>query len=171
MDEIFDFLGSNFLEVYSDEDTSKFDVGRVLEFDEAWLFLQTVDRFGKFDGYALLNRESIYKLNYDTEYLRALRLSNTVDESKRPLERNNLLEYVLIKNIKEKNVVSVTLVNGDALFGILTKATEAYLYIEIYTDNGRKDGVSIVLKEMIAAVQFEAQECRSIQENIIRNAE
>ncbi len=167
MNEVFDFLGSNFVEVYSDEDTSKFDVGRVLEFDENWLLLQTIDRFGKFDGYMLLKRESIYKLSYNTNYIRALRLSNAADESSPPLERNNLFEHVLAKNIKKKNVVSATLVNGDTLLGILTKATENYLYIEIYMDNGQKDGVTIFLKEMISAVQFGIQECKRIQENII----
>lgn len=175
MNEIFDFLGPNFLEIYSDEDTSKFDVGRVLNFDENWLFFQTVDKFGKFDGYMLLKRESIYKLNYNTNYIRNLCLSNMVEESRQPLKISNLsqslFETVIEKNIREKNVLSVTLVNGDTLIGILTKSTENYLYIDIYMNGGQKDGSSVFLKEMVSAVQFEIQECKRIQENIISNME
>lgn len=159
-------INCGFLEVYTDGDDGKFDVGKLLKFDEDWLFLSCVDSYGNYDGYMLLRRENVFKINYGTQYLK--RLTELMQGPIRPIKIpiRNLFNDVL-KFVQKDYIVSLTLLNGNVIIGkIIETQDDKLLKIQIYLDNGSDDGVTIIAKDMISSVQFECHECLAIQKNI-----
>ena len=163
-----DLQNCDLLEVYAKDDDSKFNVGQLLSFDNDWLFLLCIDTYGEFDGYMLLYRENVFKINYETKYLKDL--APQVQISKQAIEErintnNNLLSETL-KLVPDGYIVSIILLNGNVIIGKICCKQDKFLKIKSYTDNGCEDGYTIITTDMISSIQFKNRECLEIQRNI-----
>lgn len=151
------------LEVYSDEDDKKFDVGKLLNFDKEWLFLSCLDNYGRYGGYMLIRRENVFKINYGTRYLRDL--ARTAEEPPAASFSDGDLFGQFLKKVADREVVSVTLCNGNVIIGIIRSSRDGLLKIEEYADNGCEDGFAVVPEAAIVSLQFETGECLAVQKN------
>ena len=164
---IFESLCHNgLLEIYAQEDDSKFDLGNLLYFDDEWLLLECFDNFGNFDGYMLLSLESVFKVNYQTKYTKDL--GKIIQSPQKPLQivstQTDLLHQLLV-SLQKNGIVSVTLSNGDVIIGEILSTEDSLVCIKVFCDDGTEDGVSMFSSDMISSVQFETVECKAIQRN------
>lgn len=152
------------LEIYAQEDDSKFDVGNLLQFDDEWLLIECFDNFGRFDGYMLLRTESVFKISYQTKYVKDL--AKVLQSPPKPLQigsvQTDLLQH-LLTNLQNNGIVSVTLSNGNGMIGEILSIDESLVSIKVVLDNGKEDGVSLISCDMIGSIQFETVECKAIQ--------
>lgn len=167
---IFDSLRQKgLLEIYAQEDDSRFDVGNLLRFDDEWLLIECFDNYGNFDGYMLIRSESVFKINYQTKYVKEL--EKVLQAPPKPLQtvsmQADLLHQLLIC-LQNNGIVSVTLSNGNVVMGEILSVDESLVSMKVFLDNGIGDGVSLISCDMISSIQFETRECKAIQKNRLR---
>ena len=154
------------LEIYAQEDDSKFDVGNLLYFDDEWLLIECFDNFGQFDGYMLIRLESVFKINYQTRYVKDLeRIIQSPTKSFQMVTSRIDLFHNLLKILLNKGIVSVTLSNGNVIIGEILSFDNFLVSVKVYLDNGIEDGISLFSSDMINSIQFETRECKAIQNN------
>lgn len=154
------------LEIYAQENDSKFDVGNLLDFDDEWLLIECFDNFGKFDGYMLIRRENVFKINYQTKYTKDL--AKIIQIPTKPLQmvksHTDLLHKVLT-TLLNKGIVSVTLSNSNVIIGEILSIDDLLVSIQVFLDNGIEDGISLFSLDMVSSIQFETRECEAVQQN------
>lgn len=154
------------LEIYAQEDDSRFDVGNLLHFDDEWLLIECFDNYGKFDGYMLIRLESIFKINYQTKYVKEL--EKVLQVPPKPLQTVSMqadLFHQLLISLQNNGIVSVTLSNGNVVIGEILAVDESMVSIKVFLDNGIEDGISLISCDMISSIQYETRECKAIQNN------
>ena len=145
---LWETLLGRFIEVYADEDATLFDVGKLIAYDDDWILIHSFDKNGQSEGNLLIRGNTIFRVNYETQYIKALGIQDP-NEPAQFAPGTNLWDEVL----RERKIVSVTLLNGDVACGLLAERADRYLRIYEKDEAGEDDGVSIVFREDIACVQ------------------
>ena len=164
--KFFSRLKNQLIEVYSGEDSSRFDVGIIVLYDNDWILLQTYDNFGSNDGLMLLRADTIYKINYNTQYIKNLKCLTKEFAPKIKTNKNETLFSSFIDQIGDDNLVSIVLSNNCEIVGKLEEDDDDYLLINLYLENGLPDGSAFIFKDEVTCIQLNTEECKKIQKNI-----
>lgn len=150
---LWETLMNQFIEVYSDEDVTRFDVGKLVAYDDDWILINSFDKSGQYEGKLLISVCTIFRINYETQYIKALGIQDP-NETSRFAPGTDLWDEVL-NPLSDGQLVSVTLVNGDVACGTLAEHTDKYLRINQKDEDGGDDGVAIVFREDIACIEYD----------------
>lgn len=163
---LFNKLKKELIEIYSNEDTSAFDVGKIITIDHEWGLFQTYDNYGLDDGIMLLRMDAIYKIHYNTNYIKDLMRLIKEPSPKIHFDMKGDLFSGFIEQLADHDLVSVTLSNGCSIIGKITDKSDAYLQIDQYLNNGLPDGTAIIFKDSITCMEYNTAECRKVLKNI-----
>ena len=159
------FEAGRFVEIYHNSNT-KFDVGRILFFDDTWLLSEMYDPYGKFDGFMLSRIENLLKIKYDTQYIANLCIK-VVDDNGYNHEDENLFKDFVNNAVAAGSVLSFDTVNDDNYVGTILKCDDDHIFIKEYDNNGREDGITIVDASSVETLQFLNRESVEISNNIL----
>ena len=148
----FQYLQGKILEVYDDTDLTKFDVGKLISYNESWILLEGYNKEGVFDGYILQKIENIFKISYNTQYILTLNLS--LQDKTTEIRIETFMENI----IKSKHRVSIITVNGDVLYGTIINKTDDCIFIENIDPTGISDGETILQNDLICRYEIDAKE-------------
>ena len=171
MEVILNSVRDKLLEVYINNNLTKFNVGKLVDEDEAWIILESYDSYGLYDGFILYRKDIIRRINYETQYLLSLNLEEHNNRSEffwKKEKKDSLLEKVL-KTVKKEKIVSFFTEAEDVIYGSIEKVEEDCLYVKGYTNNGKADGYTIIEKEIIESIQVDARECICMEKNLLKN--
>jgi len=154
------------IEVYTFEDKTKFDIGFLLDYDKRWLLLHTYDPYIIEDGIMLVNIDTIWKINFETEYLKAFLNFSAEYNEKINLTTDFINDF--INMVINKKIVYISLNNGDLLLGKIIENSDN-LVIKNYSNSGELDSYSAIDKNSISAIQYNCRECKNIENNFNKN--
>ena len=133
--------------VYSNrEDMDRFMVGYVLGVSEEELLLALISPAGKYDGYALVELDQIYRINEAGEYEQKIERLYEKEETQHaffPIDESNLLGSLLAFS-KLKGYISLfELLDGeDSVQGFYEDRSGSMISVISVTDYGERDGKS-----------------------------
>ncbi|MDR1552013.1 MAG: hypothetical protein LBS69_00935 [Prevotellaceae bacterium] len=170
--QILDSLfNDSLIAIYADkDDTETFYVGKIKHLNEDSFILQSYTSNGLKDGYILIRNIDVFEIRKDNLYLN--KLKRLITNHYRFNENNSLnfednIEYDICYIVNEcrnkKMFVCIKSIYGYKLRGkIIDIINNEYIYIDCYTEDGIKDGMSLIKYEDIQSISF-----NGIYENII----
>lgn len=153
MEMFWETLMDEFIEIYSEDDVTQFDVGKLIAYDDEWILIDSFDKNGQYKEKQLMSVSTIFRINYGTKYIKALGIQDPNETSK--LNPGVDLWDEVLNALSDGQPVSVTLVNGDVACGTLAEYTEKYLRIDQKEEDGEDDGVAIVFRADIAYIEYD----------------
>jgi len=163
--DIIKLLQNKLLSVYDGADTDCFNVGYLVKYDEEWFLLNCYDPYGKYDGFLLIKRDNITKIEIDSSYTKSLMEIIEVNNSNKLIHQEDLLNYVL-EDVKDRTIITITIENEDNLVGKLIDCDKEFFVLDILKNTGEYDGKVIGLLNSINAIQFGNIENEVIEKNI-----
>jgi hypothetical protein len=149
--------------VYSSEDLSRFIVGTLAAFDDDYVVLNAVDKYGQPDGVTTIALEKVIRFVRDDQYLRVVDFvrKNPISINAgrcAPVETGDD-ESLLIRELRTafKNNEPVDLrIDTDeddtSLTGVIQSVTEDWVAIAEHDGCGIDDGISLVRVDLITRV-------------------
>lgn len=124
-------------EFYDEDDYEKCNVGRVINFDERYVLLQSFTRLGENDGLVLLEIESLVKIVSGGKYLYKIQTLNQLRKGTAfPTmeKRSNLITSVLETSRINKEIVSIIMTDADQFIttGYVTDIDEENESVKIH---------------------------------------
>jgi len=154
--------------IYSDgNNTDKFSVGYVMDIDETYYVMESIDPYGKTDGLFCKIIENIVFIEKETIYLeKIMKLNKFYKQQRYPkyeLQKDPLLSLLKFAQ-KNSKVCSFELCESskDNMVGIINEITDEFIEIECFNDYGKNDGTAIVELGKISSVS-----CDSSDEKVI----
>lgn len=156
--------------IYLDrDDTSKFIVGYVEKVYEEATLISIISPKIKSDGFAMVNMNLIYLIEYDTFYLKNIQkiinaqgiLIKEID-----FERNEkeILLFDFLNFCKSKNIcITIKHNYGFDILGYIIKIDKCSLLMEVYTEECSKDGITILQIEDINEIYLEGWSQKKIE--------
>lgn len=155
--------------IYRDyENPDRHLTGFVERFNDSEVLISHITPSGLYDGYVLLLRDSIFRIDYNGKYENMInRLYHLKGQSHRCIDtlddgNNNLLFSLLDYAIKEKYIVSVCFDDGYET-GIVVSYTNENLTLDIYDIYGDYNGRITVIIDDIISLNVDSEENQSIK--------
>lgn len=152
----------------NENDTSKFSVGYIVDFNNDYIAFALISPEGLNDGFALKETSSIIRINiegkYENKILTLSKYHKTIHENLVFKEDNFVLE--LLKFAKTKGyIVSLELLNSGFydVQGYIEKIENNNCFIKQITEYGEVDGISMVELQDISKIS-----CNSSDEKILQ---
>lgn len=153
------------------DDTDKFAVGFVKNFDDTTLVLQAVDPEGTNDGLIIINIDDIYIVNIGDKYLEQLSLFH---DKSNELSKEEIFEMtsnkktvlflsIIEKCISEKLLISINLIYDRGIIGYINESDDEFISITNVTESGETDGVSCVKISDIERIYIDSIDLRKIK--------
>lgn len=137
-------LVNKLVELYINNNEENFFVGYIIYYDDDFCLIRSIDKNGCFSSYQLIRKIIITNIEIDSDYLKVIdkyievsknvgiydKLSlDTIDgDILYNIEYDNLLNYILQKQLLEKGVISPCLKNDDDVFwGYIDSIKEEYI--------------------------------------------
>ncbi len=161
-------------EIYlNPDDTSRFQVGYIVDFDESDCLIATLDRYGESDGFFCFLVENIIKIQRETLYLNnLLKVSEYIGNKECSAPdfgytggKDSLRDRVY-KYLKEKNkVVSFEVAESDGsdFNGRITGISAETLEADMISFDGIPDGKVEIDKKAIRAVSFDSHDEKKLE--------
>ncbi|PQL94401.1 hypothetical protein C4S76_05895 [Apibacter adventoris] len=146
------------------EDTSKFTVGYVEKLYEEAVLLSVISPDMITDGFALLNIDLIYLIEYNNTYL--INIEKIITKEKEisipriDYKRNNKKRLIVdfINFCKKTNkCITVKHNYGFEILGYISNVDDYYLLLDTYTEEGLKNGYTVIRIEEINEIYFGGQ--------------
>ena len=147
-------------EIYHNvDDTSKFMVGYVLACNDNDAVLWLIDRYGHFDGISWILNGEIYRINTNTEYLKACH---------RLLEYNGLevmytfsessLEDIIKRVHSGGRICELELCASDNtdVSGYITAVSKTSISLKVVNEYGEYDGDNVIDKSSISILTLDS---------------
>lgn len=130
------------IEVFYNYEVDSMAVGYIINEDDNYIILKNISPLGFEDGYSLILKNEINKINYDTKYLKEVE-TLMFENSK-----ENILNSYLFKNkdiefknenilnntlnlLKDKQIVCVLVCSNDKIFGFIKEIIDnEYIIVE-----------------------------------------
>ncbi len=133
--------------VYSNrDDMDRFMVGYVLGVSDEELLLALISPAGKYDGYALIKLNQIYRVNELGEYEQKIERLYESEESKHaffPVDESNLTGSLLAFSKLKGYISLIELLDGeDSVQGFYDDKSGNVISVFSVTDYGERDGKS-----------------------------
>lgn len=136
------------ISLYTDiNNTTKFEVGYIADFNEDDFILERISPEGKYDGYLFGKTQSIYRVELDSIYLnKILKLMkyNGMTRRKNSFEHNNLLLSFMKFAYEDKKILSIELFESDNqdIVGRVDKFDSDHCTIMQTSESGELNGYS-----------------------------
>lgn len=148
-------------------DSEGYVLGYILKIDEENLLLKNISSFGKYNGISCIRLENIFKIEYNTKYVNAIKKMISKDDENKKIDEN--FEFILIDLLKyikkNKMVCSIELLNSDLIdaTGFVNCIEKEYIIINSVTESGDLDGNIIITIDKIERVWCDSDNDRTIQ--------
>ena len=150
----------NLMEFYSDQRrTNVFDVGSVIEENEEWYYIISIDENGRSSNYELIRKESVFMTQENTEYL------DELSEKMDAIECDHIGDLVnsqpsitcLIQELmNNKTAVQIELYNSNTVDVEGTIAGCEPKRIEVsLVENGNNKGVARISLDAITRITWD----------------
>lgn len=157
-------LNGEIVALYGDRDeTTKFEVGYIVEFDKDYFILERVTPAGKSDGYLLDRMQSIYHVELGTLYLKKmLRLINYngIKRQKNLFDKNDLLLSFIKFAFQDKKIMSIELCDSSNrdIIGRVKKFDSDSCTVTQITDFGEQNGYSTCNLADISSIVYNSED-------------
>lgn len=148
-------------EIYSNpDDTNKFCVGYVLAVDDNNCVVQTIDRYGAYDGVSCLFNEDIIQIRTDTKYLSAMlklaryKGNNTIKD----VSYDRLFRDILFDIKENVRICEIELCDSKLcdIMGYIRDFNDDNIKILCVDDFGENDGETIIDINTISHVSYDS---------------
>lgn len=158
------------ISIYSNkENTNVFYAGRLIAFDDKYVLIQSLNPAGKDDGLLCLNKENVYRIDYDGEYEKHLKEVSKFEKYDLSVNGNILL--CLIQYSQEKKyMVEFEIYNNEDSYntGYIKEINNDFVVIQVVNEEGLIDGESNILIDSISLLGSNCISCRKIEKLIKR---
>ena len=153
--------------VYSDDDNcDKFAVGYILKNTSDELLMLNISPYGKYDGFSVIRTDDIYRIEYESLYLKKIeRLTDKGEISFPELDCGEYLTDSLMKYSMENEMIALIKIGGgaDVVTGFVSDVTDEFVCLKQISDCGEYDGMTFIGKEQISFIASDDEECRCIK--------
>lgn len=153
--------------VYSDDDNcDKFAVGYILKNTSDELLMLNISPYGKYDGFSVIRTDDIYRIEYESLYLKKIeRLTDKGEISFPELDCGEYLTDSLMKYSMENEMIALIKIDGgaDVVTGFVSDVTDEFVCLKQISDCGEYDGMTFIGKEQISFIASDDEECRCIK--------
>ena len=148
-------------EVYTNEEcTTKFSVGYVLAFDDDYVVLKMYDPNGHYDGIGCFSTDSIYEIDTDSNYLKALEklIKHYVEYGECRIDAIDNIDKILSLIKTENRICEIGLCNSHNadVVGFIKKLSNMTIAIDRIDEHGKKSGHANVLRDAIDFLSFDS---------------
>lgn len=160
------------LAIYTNiEETNRFIVGYVKDYDKTMVYLKSIDTQGNFDGFIYCKMEDIYEIEYDDRYLRRFELLiNNKDifekDSEINIKHNTEEDFTitLLQAAVDSGLIVTFDINYDySITGYIEKFDNSSCIIREITDDGDEDGFNVIRLNDIERVYIDGRVQRRIE--------
>ncbi|MDR1940273.1 MAG: hypothetical protein LBQ40_05730 [Clostridiales bacterium] len=155
--------------VYTDaDDTSKFSVGYVLDCDETFFLLESIDQYGKADGVLCKPIEKVFNIEIKNEYITNIRrlLEYYGRQKYREIECGcGMTRSLLLFALKEKKVCAIELYESGNknIIGFIKDAGDKIARVFLVTEAGKPDGEAFIEINRISHISCDSSDERKIE--------
>lgn len=155
-------------EIYTDPDRLDiFSVGYIVSVDEDFFILESINEYGKFDGYYCEIIDNIIKIEIKTQYLNDIIKLLKYNKQNRPNKMkfsSNILNNFLDKIMQEHRICTISLLDGqDGTIGFIEKMKDNILTIKNIDNHGKEDGFSFIDTRDISIVEMGSSDFEKIE--------
>lgn len=162
-------MADKLVAVYTDlNNTTKFSVGYIVDFDENYYILKRVSPQGEDDGYLLGKTKYIYRVECDTLYIRKiakLMKHNGTTKRVNTFESGNLLLSFISFVCNDKRIMAIELLesgNNDAI-GYIHGFSSSHCTVQQISELGEFDGYTTIKLEDISFVIYNSEEQKVLE--------
>ncbi len=154
--------------IYSDrDDYDRFSVGYILSLDSDNVLLEHISPNGIFDGFSIVKKEDIYRLENEGLYLEKIKLLNKIKKEKRhnlPIKTDGCLLLNFIDYIVENNIFAKISINADSpdIMGYIVEASNTDIIVIQINYYGKYDGKTFLLIDDIERIEIEDSDCKDM---------
>lgn len=149
---------------YTNEyNTSRFNVGYIVEFTDEHFLVAAISPYGKYDGFVLLEVGGILRINTDSLYEEKIekltKHYNTVHECI-SIDEGSLVSGLIQYACAQNYIVSLELLNSGVydVQGYVKDVTDEGCIIKQITEYGEEDGTTFVLLSDITKVSCNSED-------------
>lgn len=152
----------------NEENTSRFNVGYIVEFTDEHFLVAAISPYGKYDGFVLLEVGSILRINTDSLYEEKMekltKHYNTTHECI-SIDGDSLLSGLIQYACTQNYIVSLELLNSGVydVQGYVKDVTDEGCTIEQITEYGEDDGLTLIAVSDITKIS-----CNSADEILLK---
>lgn len=150
-------INKKIVSIYPDVDkTAKFNLGFIEDFSDDYVLLASISTNGKYDGYITVQRDDIFKIETDSEYIVYIETLYKIQEqshSKKLPENTHILLKLLDFARENQSIVHVELCNSDLdnAIGFVSEIDDEILIHQI-TPFGEPNGSTYISLEHITSI-------------------
>lgn len=148
------------LEIYRDlENTDKFSVGYIIDYNDNEVLLALIDPTGNYDGYCVYRSEDIFKVSKDTKYINMFNIiDGRIDKSNIKILNNNLIYTLLQYAKRNKYIVSIEIENSGYMdtIGYVTNVDNNISQIQNINEYGEPDGIDFISISSISCINCDS---------------
>ena len=162
-------LADELVAVYTDlNNTTKFEVGYIVDFDENYYILKRVSPQGEDDGYLLGKTKYIYRVELDTLYLKKmLKLIKYygITRQKTFFEHDDLLLSFMKFAYQDKKIMSIELFESENqdIVGYVSKFNSDNCTVMQITESGDSNGYSICNLADISFIVYNSEDQKVLE--------
>lgn len=123
------------VELFHNYEFDKMAVGYIVNEDDEYIVLKNISPEGFEDGYSLINKSDINKINFDTNYLNEIEKLMFINSKENILNsylfqnqtiefKNENILFNTINLLKEKNIICVIVCSDNKTFGFIKEVIE-----------------------------------------------
>lgn len=143
----------------------KFHVAYIIHIEDGKILECNVGIHGEFDGYAAEYVEDIYRIETNTGYLNKIEYLAKTNFSQDDIEDINLEPFAFLINLSIINNFISTIYLKDSenlIIGYVTKMEEGKVFVDIISDIGKYDGVTVFYFDDIVKIMVNDVEAREL---------
>lgn len=137
-----------------------FIVGRVVSVSREFYILESIDEYGKTDGYASQKLDNIVRAEIDSKYIKRIKKTNTslkMDETR--FSSINSMDDLLEDLKTTSTTCTIELEDCDVAFGgIINKIENELVHFDQFDIYGKSDGTLIFDKNLVLSIEWNSKE-------------
>ncbi len=151
----------NIISIYNDEeDSCRHFTGYIGAYNDKELLIQHISPSGLYDGYIIVPRDTVYRLDCAGKYEEKIKLLYDIKKQRHQeikIENNEIL-YSVLKFAKENNYIICAEFRESMVRGFIKKYNNEMIYIDVLTDFGDRDGISRIVLDEIDTFSVDTEE-------------
>lgn len=152
------------MSLYSDyNDREAFNVGILVDYDNDFLLLNSISKYGNYDGILMIYVDDIFRIDSDSKYNnRILDLLSNKQSKKYNFDKyDNCMEKFFNYAIDNEIIVSISLFNSDnknEIVGKIKSYNDEQIEVYCYDEDGKKDGISFIKTDEINFASLDSED-------------
>lgn len=155
------------VEIYENEDEiDSFILGYIIQYDDYFILIQCIDKYGAFDGYLAIQIDKIYRIAQDSMYINdmLLILDDTVlnDKSKSKYKNTTIIASI-INDCTSLLTIQLCSSGYNNINGFVVSNDLNTMTLKCYDDSGTFDGITTIDMNCITSIEFDSKNTRRIE--------